>query len=207
MIALTNDSNHSVSSTVTVDAPYKQPVSVPIAKPQTPSRKVQFNECRNEYFASSTRVAEDCHQTWFTAQDYQEFRATARQAVLDHEQNSFCTILEQVFESVRSVDFVVEEEASTLLTPQLQEQLSQLFKSQEALELIGLESYVAASVKQHTCLRREQIQDVVYDIQSEYLQGLWSMEELEEELMESCLNYSQAACLFAQLLAQAQASA
>ena len=124
------------------------------------------------------------------------------------KKNSVSKILEEIYKAVCVVKFVVDD-ATTVLSHEYQRKLTQLFKKSpfDNLHLIGLEYYVAASVMKDAVQRREDVQDVVCAIQSECGRGLLSKDEVDEELRECCLNYSQTACLFAQLLAKAQMAA
>jgi hypothetical protein len=94
------------------------------------------------------------------------------------------------------------------LTPELEQKLVQLFKSSDSsLACHGVEYKVAFPVKKDAANRRENLQDGVREIQTERDCGLWSEEEVDEELRDSCLDFSQTACLFPQLLAKAQLAA
>ena len=84
MILTIDDSDRSVNSSITVNdgAPTKQPIASIALKPQSPSRKVVcFNECRNEYYPNADRVAEECHETWYTAAEYDQIIHRLRQVV------------------------------------------------------------------------------------------------------------------------------
>mmetsp|Transcript_13457 Transcript_13457/g.17547 ORF Transcript_13457/g.17547 Transcript_13457/m.17547 type:complete len:215 (+) Transcript_13457:102-746(+) len=210
---LANDSNHS---TIAVDTSTKQSSNILVSLPESQSRscKVRFDECQNEYFANDQRTGEECRTTWYHSEDYQQLRSNARELVLKANDRCSMTLgvdLKEIYEHVCHVDFLLED-ASEILTPALEKKITEIFiksseSSTEMLDLIGLESYVAAGIKKSCAQKREQIQDAVYDIQCEFEHGLWTKNEVEDELRESCLNFSQAACLFAQLLAKAQQAA
>eukprot|EP00523_Entomoneis_sp_CCMP467_P006255 CAMPEP_0168730644 /NCGR_PEP_ID=MMETSP0724-20121128/6836_1 /TAXON_ID=265536 /ORGANISM="Amphiprora sp., Strain CCMP467" /LENGTH=206 /DNA_ID=CAMNT_0008777587 /DNA_START=340 /DNA_END=957 /DNA_ORIENTATION=- len=202
---LSNDSEHS-SVTVGDNAPMKEVTALPTSscEPQSPSTstkdcsRVTFDECRNDYFNNDQWDKEDCRSSWYQVQDYKVFREETRNQVLKRKSCKAAQVLRRIYKIVAGVNFVVEVEPLWLLSPKLKDQLLQLFQSPEYLEVIGLEAHIAR-VKTCTLERRENILDTVYDIQSEYLQGHWKRSEVEEELMESCLNFTQAGCLFAQL--------
>ncbi|KAL7558341.1 hypothetical protein ACA910_000141 [Epithemia clementina (nom. ined.)] len=70
--------------------------------------------------------------------------------------------------------------------------------------LIGLEFWMNSALSQELFQRRETLQEIVSDIQAEYHAGCWSDAQVRVELRDSCRSVSQAFCLLAQLLAQAQ---
>jgi hypothetical protein len=209
MIPTIDDSTHSVASTFTVEVPIKECVSLS-SKAQSPSRKVRFNECRNQYFASTERAAEDCRETWYTAKDYKQFRSNVRRVSNgenDDAKYSFSNAMEEIYEAVCAVDFIIDD-ATDLFTPELERKLVQLFKSSDnCLDFLGLEYKIVVPVRKDRKNRRENLQDVVREIQTECDCGLWSEEEVDNELRDSCLKFSQTACLFSQLLAKAQLAA
>jgi hypothetical protein len=129
-----DDSTHSASSTFAVDdVLIKQPISQ-IAKAQFPPRKVRFNECRNQCFANAERAAEDCQDTWFTGEDYKQFRSNVRHVFFNDESDdakySFSNTLIEIYEVVRAVDFIIED-ATSLLTPELEQKLTQFFQASD----------------------------------------------------------------------------
>jgi hypothetical protein len=203
MIPTIDDSTHSVASTFTVEVPIKEYISLS-SKAQSPSRKVRFNERRNQHFASSERAAEDCQKNWYTSKDYKQFRSNVRRVVSN---DKFSNAIEEIYEAACAVDFICDD-ATDLLTPELEQKLVQLFKSSDnSLDFLGVEHKDAVLVKKDAANRRVNLQDVVREIQTEFDCGLWGEEEVDEELRDSCLNFSQIACLFPQLLAKAQLAA
>lgn len=176
-------------------------------------RSVRINEDANEYYDNHMRCVEDCSETWFDRSDYEEFRASRRSVIQqalndqkwgeDPAKLSFFHTLRTLYMATRSVDYILNN-VHDALTSKQQAQIQQLYSQDQYLELIGLEYQVCVDMKKDAHAQRDEIQDVVYDIQVETLKGLWSEVEAQTELRDSCLNFSQAAGLFAQLLAQAQ---
>ena len=207
---LTNDSQHSVSSTFSVEQQQQEPKNQcsPLHL-NRPRSVVSFDEDSNEYFSSDARAAEDCHETWFTDEDYSQFRSHTRriivEAVSDNEMLPFCKVLYNLYDSSRQVDFVLSNAADALTLDQ-EDDIQCLYDDEKYLNLIGLELRVATAIRKDALQRRKAVQDAVYDIQSECDRGLWSEQDAQEELRESCLHYTQTMNLFAQLLAKAQSS-
>lgn len=178
----------------------------------TVEKSVRFNECQNQYFANSVRCEEECPESWYEKVDYTLFKEEAREIVLDlMEDTDLIHLLEDIYRVCSQVDFVLED-ASDLIqnkdTSRLLKKLSKVYSSssrEHDLHLHGLEYHVACSIKQVCNERNDKIQDTVQDIQVEQEHGLWTPGELEEEMRDSCLLFSQPSCLFAQLLAIAMA--
>jgi hypothetical protein len=213
MIALiaTNDSQHS---TVSAQEPLKQSLSpVGSATCQSPNTKrVHVNESANVAFSNTQRCAEDCHETWYARQDYKDFRAECKDIIFsvsmiedESDQDSFSGILKALFEAVSDINVVFEDASS--IAHGLEQKLAALYTVAGEMDLIGLEFNIAGFIQSESKQRRIALQEVVAEIQGEHDQGLWSDAEVAQEYCESCCNYSQACCLFAQLLAKAQLKA
>jgi hypothetical protein len=211
---LTNHSDHS--ATFKTDDSIKQPIS-PIVRRRSLSscRRVSFNERRNKFYTNTNKITvEELHVTWYTNEEYLQFRSgvrklvgnTLKEAENDYSRKVFLNVLEELYKAVGSVDFVLHD-AMVILTPAQKHNLYQLFNSNENLNLIGLDYHISESLKKDAVQRREEIQDVVCTIQSEYDSGIWNEVQVVDELRDSCLNFSQAACLFAQMVAKAQLAA
>eukprot|EP00527_Entomoneis_sp_CCMP2396_P003635 CAMPEP_0198154672 /NCGR_PEP_ID=MMETSP1443-20131203/68727_1 /TAXON_ID=186043 /ORGANISM="Entomoneis sp., Strain CCMP2396" /LENGTH=292 /DNA_ID=CAMNT_0043821369 /DNA_START=76 /DNA_END=954 /DNA_ORIENTATION=- len=107
-------------------------------------------------------------------------------------------------EATSNVDYILTN-VSEALTEAQEKQISHLYSCDECrIDLIGLEHHVVDAIKKDARVHREAIQDAVYEIQLEHNKGLWSDMEAQDELRESCINFTQASGLFAQLLAKAQ---
>mmetsp|Transcript_16759 Transcript_16759/g.21859 ORF Transcript_16759/g.21859 Transcript_16759/m.21859 type:complete len:216 (+) Transcript_16759:257-904(+) len=214
MIITNSESCHS---TIVVDSraiKISLSVTQPQKSPAKAQRKVRFNECRNEYFANSQITVEDDNEcsttTWYAPADYQKFGSNARHIVLDAlevkdgRSSLFVSTLEHIYDQVCQLDYILED-VHEILSSELEQQTNKLFLDNNT-DLIGLEICVASAIEKSCQQRRGHIQDAVCDIQSEFDHGLWEVDEVDEELRNSCLNFSQPACLFAQLLAKGQAS-
>ncbi|KAL7560984.1 hypothetical protein ACA910_006389 [Epithemia clementina (nom. ined.)] len=119
-------------------------------------------------------------------------------------QGQFSHTLQSLFDLVSKVDFVVED-PSSIVSPEMQQMLSQLYtKGDDSFDLIGLEMHAESRLRRTAKEHREYIQEVVYDVQKEYQEGLLDEEQVHFELRNSCLNYSQAFALLAQIKASAQ---
>lgn len=173
---------------------------------------MRFDDIRNKSFVDSDRVADDWHETWYTKNDYNRMRKdvldaaqqlrTRNRGMKQRQEYSFFDILEAL--SKLSGDFAVED-ASSIQNAETRKVLSQLYaRGQNPVDVVGLESYLdirlLGAVKEH----RACIHDVVNELQEERRAGILSDEESLSELRESCLHYSQAFGLLAQLLATAQ---
>ena len=210
-----DDSVHSTGSTIRTTAASSKSFGSSSTRTIPNKKRVRFDERYNQSFANHDRYAEDCHETWYDQDDYDDMRAYNRMLVArlqrqeePQDKNDAIEILRSTLHLVKSIRHVVDD-ATTILTPVVSKQLATLYTgSDAALELIGLELHVDKRLKQEARIRREAIQDVVYDIQTEHDRGLFlNNEELQCELRDCCLNYSQALGLFAQLQALAQLAA
>mmetsp|Transcript_13923 Transcript_13923/g.30429 ORF Transcript_13923/g.30429 Transcript_13923/m.30429 type:complete len:202 (-) Transcript_13923:183-788(-) len=194
---ISNDSTHS--ATFAVDAPLKQAAHVEVQQ----KRSVAFDEDNNQYYDNTSRCAEDCAATWFTSADYREFRQTYREQTNQAAASSNFKAIRDLYLTCTTVNFILED-ASELGHAAAKVQAAA--QSMTSFDLIGMESNLCAAVKKDMRKKRESIQDVVFDIQLECDRGLWeNVEEMQTELYESCINYTQACGLFAQLIAQMQA--
>ena len=166
---------------------------------------VQFNERQNEYFDDTVRSAEDCREQWYTKKDFRGFRRYTKKLVARAQSETtedFSKVLTEVFDLVLDVNYVLRD-ARDLLTPSLTRKLKTLYHDRR--NLTGLEYHVCEAIQETIEQKRQDMQEAVQEILVEQKQGLWeSREEMEKEMRDSCLNFSQSAGLFAQLLAQAQ---
>lgn len=205
--------NESEDSTLAVQDMIKQPISLFCMQPQSPSAKrlVRFDESSNLIVENRERYAEDCHETWYSESDYLNFRkssvyiierARAIESDNEHEAVSFSSILQVVHEAVDTVDFVLDD-ASPIMSG-IEEMLAVLYTKFGHCSMIGLEPYIVQFLRKETRRRREAIQEAVAEIQEESRSGLWGDANMDREFYESCRNYSQASCLFAQLIARAR---
>lgn len=182
-------------------------------KTRRTSRKVRFNERRNERIASD-KTDEDVDASWYTDKDFKRFRVNARRAIAEArkgaeqslKKNMFIIILEDLYEAVSAVNFVLHD-ASKILTEEQQHNLSNLFQDSDNVDILGLEFHLVQKIKVMAEQTRDDVQEVVADIQDEYKRGLWTSDQVSQELRDSCLNFSQSSVLFSQLLAKAQLGA
>ena len=218
---LTSDSNGC--STVSAEVPRQMKHSVVELDVSTTSfqqrkrtKRVHFNERRNQSYTNEQRVAEDCHETWYSDDDYFMMRSETRdcierlrrmdQEIDDDQDYTLSDILRAMLDMVCSITQVVDD-ARCLLNDETERVFSLLYSSNNnCIDLIGNELYLQSRWRSESKARRDSILDVVYDIQNEYTAGILTEDKIEEELRESCLYYSQAMVLLAQLQAQAQLS-
>ena len=184
---------------------------------------IRVDETQNSYHDDKVKYAEDCHQTWYNDEDYDRFLANHRAIILkaqkiiqQHQASvtpdySFSELLDSLVQFSAGIDYSVDE-ASTLLSSYGKQQLTMLYKKgyeeeeeDERMDWIGLEFYLSHYAARESRRRRAGIQEAVCDIQKQCRNGLWkTFDASEEELKESCYAFSQAFCLFAQYIAQAQ---
>ena len=220
----------------------------------TPRHKeVRFSERRNKHYRDLVRHSlHDCQGTWYTLANYTamvtEFRQTLDHAVrrerrrrsarrrcpTQQEDNPermdpsscaalFSETLERLLNVITPIDYVLEN-ASILMTPEIETYLSTLYQSTTKRHtaassssskdkvddtLVGLEFYFPLGILRRECKKRRTLmQLVVQDIQREHRQGLWPNDsEYDQELHDSCRNYSQTFTLFAQFLGHAHEAA
>ena len=198
---LDNTSNHSKCSTLDVDLPHKQSVS------NCRRRRLQINERRNEYFSDSTRAAEDCHETWYQAEDYDIFRAHAatRSAQLKETCRAYHKLARTLFAVLCDVDFVCNDcSLLQVWTSEVEQVLREFWH--EHPDRIGWDDFLVPGLRTDFYERTKVIQDVVAEVQDEHAKGIWTQEEAENELRDCCLNYSQALVLFSQMMARSQSN-
>lgn len=175
------------------------------------TKLVRFNEQLNQSYRNEQIVAEECHRTWYSGEDYNAMRAETRASIerlrrMDKKNkgNKLSDILGGMLDLVCSVRYVVED-AKLILTDEKEKLFNHLYASDEnCIDLIGLEVYLQSRLRREYKVRRECIQDVVHDIQNEYAEGILTKYDVDQELQDSCLNFTQAMVLMAQLQAQAQ---
>uniref|UniRef100_A0A7S2Y368 Uncharacterized protein n=1 Tax=Entomoneis paludosa TaxID=265537 RepID=A0A7S2Y368_9STRA len=209
MIALTfpSDSTHS---TIAVDQAVKQPLHVTAAA--APRRTVCFDEDSNEYFDNTAQTAEDCHETWYSRDDFHQFRLDNQETIhvsMDDQNDAasphaeFYTVLQQVFSATRKAKNC--RTATEVLSIELTSQLNKLYTSDFAMNMIGMEAQVLFNIKRTLRQQRMGWQDEVYDIQMNYEFADYDMKEtMTQEMADASLVYTQSGVWFAQLLAQAQ---
>mmetsp|Transcript_12246 Transcript_12246/g.16018 ORF Transcript_12246/g.16018 Transcript_12246/m.16018 type:complete len:216 (-) Transcript_12246:80-727(-) len=206
-----DNSNHSTFAVAHATVNKPQPLHL-----DKKSRAIAFDEDANEYFDNTMRCFEDCAETWFEKKDYNNFRVNRRETIQKalNEQKckeqtsvsnaSFSKVIRALYTATSSVAYVLND-VSQALSDKQKEQISQLYGNDESLlELIGLEYQVVVEIKKEAQTKREDLQDVVYDVQLEHKRGMWNDVEVQDELRDSCLNFTQSSGLFAQLLALAQ---
>ncbi|KAL7564673.1 hypothetical protein ACA910_021230 [Epithemia clementina (nom. ined.)] len=216
VLLLSNDSEHSTCSTFTVHQEIHKPLHQQECfqtKLSRKSKRVQFDESLNQSFANVEQVAEDCRQSWYTKQDFNSMRTEMQNTIQQLRkkdkkmQGQVSQPLQALLDLVSSINHVVEDPTS-IVSAEMQQRLSQLFThGEDSFDLIGLEMHIESRLRRTAKEHREYIQEVVYDIQKEQLAGLLSDDEVHFELRDSCLNYSQAFVLLAQIMASAQLSA
>lgn len=197
----------SERSTLTVeDTIIKQHIS-PAGSKLRVKKRVRFDENSNWKVDNFRQSAEDCRETWYSPWDYLSFRASthemlqsARAAGDENGGETFSRLLVTIYGACAHVNFVLED--ATGIVDGLEEELVDLYQGQ--CHWIGLESLLARVLKHDSRRRRCAIRNTVLEIQNEYRRGLWSPDNVGQELWESCRNYSQTSCLFAQLVARAQ---
>ncbi|KAL7559791.1 hypothetical protein ACA910_019791 [Epithemia clementina (nom. ined.)] len=172
-------------------------------------KRVRIDESQNQQHVIHKRAFADMRETWYTNEEYELMRSRFYKAILDfkkrsshQDEMSYSNILRALFELVASVEYIVDDPKS-ILNDDIQRKLALLYTQEEmSIELIGLESYVVSRVRREARERRDAVQEVVFDVQNEYNAGLLDDDDFSNELRDSCLNFSQACGLFAQLQAQ-----
>lgn len=211
MIPTNDNSNHSDNSTVTVGEWNKRPIH--LTKTEL-SHRVRFGEDLNEYFDNTLLCAEDFQGAWYDEDDYNKFRDDVRESVetwRTEKNNKDCLsaikAIRALYAEASKVDYILNEVSNPITSKHIKK-LSKLISNDKGMgDAVGLEKKLVASIKADLYERRCAVQDVVHDIQSEKCHGLWDDDEMQAEIRESCLNYSQCSLLFSQLLASAQEGA
>mmetsp|Transcript_14680 Transcript_14680/g.30295 ORF Transcript_14680/g.30295 Transcript_14680/m.30295 type:complete len:244 (-) Transcript_14680:48-779(-) len=194
-------------------------------KDQKLKKQVSFDLDENEYICnhqkqSSQHETKDPFDTWYTYEEMQQFRsdsqAIIQQALQEQEDkkkpprqraNLYAFLLE-LYRLARQEDHMLVNAMDLLASNKRQvRQLQKLYhtKDERILELMGLETQIVLTLKKDVKFVRQSVQTVVADIQEECQKGLWSphSKALAQEFRDSCLNYTQAPGLWAQLMAQA----
>ena len=195
-------------------------------------KRVRFSLNQNVYHEDKVRTSlNECRSTWFTDQEYKTIACEARLIKLEYQmklfnllrareqgqednENSpaivyFSAVLSDLLRLSSTINFVVDD-VSRLLTPQIEEKLRLLYVERSdkgdnyRFDWVGLECFILDSLRSESKSRYESIQEVVSDIEAEYNFNLWTTAEMEDELRDSCRNFSQAHGLMAQLIARAR---
>eukprot|EP00527_Entomoneis_sp_CCMP2396_P008139 CAMPEP_0198138112 /NCGR_PEP_ID=MMETSP1443-20131203/1535_1 /TAXON_ID=186043 /ORGANISM="Entomoneis sp., Strain CCMP2396" /LENGTH=216 /DNA_ID=CAMNT_0043799755 /DNA_START=82 /DNA_END=732 /DNA_ORIENTATION=+ len=177
-------------------------------------RKVNFVESSNEYHSNRDiqlqGEGDESTSTWYSDAEYDNFRRTRRsqlkQISKEAMNDSFSDLFEAVYDKAQEVADGEGDVADIFSSDQMQ-QLSHIFKRTEHLDLIGLERYVTPFGKLEAINRKKSMHYVVEDIQDEVDHELWTVDEMGDELRESCANLSQTDCIVARIMAKAKAKA
>ena len=204
---LLDDSVHISTYDVADQKAVEEPLHIRL---NSRSRSVRFVEDENEYFDDSfPRTERECAICWYTNDDTEVFKASL-QALLRKAQNedkkknlNMMKVIKSYYTQCSSLDYEVED-VDEILSAEDVAILASLFRSSRRSAFLGLEFYFVPSLKKEAQKKREKLQDTVLDVQLEHEQGILSDSEYLEELRDSCMVYSQASCLFAQILAKAQ---
>ena len=220
-LLLANSSTHSLGSTRSIDcSPTKDDdklyVAIPlIRKSLSDCRCVRFNECLNEYF---DHTGETNASMWYSSLEYDAFRKESKDyARRKASESETAQAFQKAYESIQSIDYLaIDEEfesenahnADLLIQECLQniheaaqrEQRDQASDPSTILSsLTGVETRLGEDMTVDALRRRFSLYQVVPEIQSEV--DLWARDEWEEEMVDSCINYSQTAILYARLIA------
>lgn len=184
-------------------------------------RSVRFDEGMNQehqYYSSEQESSgsdiADGHfsDLWYQDSDFCRFKQENEEIIKrvlqeekwNEESWSFYKTLRVLYSISSEIEYELDDAFAVMCPKQqlLLKQLSHLHhkNANAAPDTIGLEKCFVPCIKKDLETRVEALQDVVAEIQSEYDQGFWSDAQLVAELRECCRNYSQAPCLFAQLL-------
>ena len=181
---------------------------------------VRFDEGMNQeyrYYTSGSDTAANSHHLsdddlWYQDSDFCRFKQENKEIIKrvlqeekwNEESWSFYKTLRVLYSISSEIEYELDDAFAVMCPKQqlLLKQLSHLHhkNANAAPDTIGLEKSFVPCIKKDLEKRVEALQDVVAEIQSEYDQGFWSDAQLVAELRECCRNYSQAPCLFAQLL-------
>ena len=207
------DDESSVSSTVSVENPPKAEPLSPSSSSSSlsssnTSHRVRFDESSNVLYANSLYVQEECAESWYTAEDYHDFKSAvsfmakmidrAEGGGLDNELRdplSYTGILESIYLSCCQVQSW--ERHDTALSMVQQDHLKHLFALEIGLGRLGLERRSVRTVSKDKSRRRSDLLEIVEQ------RVAWS----EDELRRRCETISLASRLFARFLAQAQSAA
>ena len=198
MILLDKSSEHSTIRVTNCFPNTKESVCPRKVKAQRPCARI--NEQLNQCYEDSERCAEDCIDTWYQPQDFARFKADRKNSLSQFNEESLQQHLFDVYQTLCKVDFVCSE-CSPLWTASQENELRKLIHEQE---VVGLEYLLVSNIRQDALDRREAIQDIVDEIQTEHTCGLWTDFEAQHELRECCATYTQVSALFSQMVAKAQ---
>ena len=210
-----NDSDTSWGSTFQADqeGPIKERPSSQDAKAK---RRVRINESFNAYHNPKRSWRKiPAEKLWWTSQEFAQIQENAflaaKKAEEEHQNNTeskrtFFYKLCKLYLLARNIKYELTD-VNKVLSDKDAKTLAKLYSADKnRLELIGLEKSVVPGIQADLVNRRQQIYQVVNDIQEEHRKGLWSDDQVPTELSESCANFSQSSLLLAQMLARAQAS-
>merc|ERR1712150_81382 len=168
------------------------------------------DEESNEYFDNNVPKV-PTSVTWYNHKDYNRFRSDTKKSILRSRQeqkegkSSFHTSVRNLFASTLLINYVVKD-SKQLLDRKPKKSLSSLYSCQRDWELIGLETRLVKAVDNKIISIYDRLQEVVNEVQKVQLeQGRWGdVNNLQQELQESCQFFTQHSVLFAQMLAIAQ---
>jgi len=181
----------------------------------TLKKSVQFSEESNEHFTIQRRTVKEHASCFYTHANIKSFKDDIRNTILmaakqfkqlnDNKKKTVSSILKDLYFCARKVDYILED-AAKLLTKKQRKQLASLFATEQNIILfLGCEYLISKpSVKDDLADQRCNLQNMVKDVQLEFLQGVYkTRDDMEQEMAESLQAETQGAALFAQFLALA----
>jgi hypothetical protein len=198
------------SSTVTEVEVYKCGPSAPPGKKQHRRPRVRFNEDANETYLTTRK--EECIDRWYSAIDYRDFKAynrylvrqISKQEQVNRSASIYNRTLLRTYEACRECTYD-DSLADSALTSTDERQLKRLM--QLSTSRVGLERSCVKAIQQDRVCRRQEIVQVVMEIQDEMAQSetLMCLDARDQYLRQACEFISRPSRMFARQLAQAQA--
>lgn len=188
-----------------------------------PSHRVTINEDCNRTFPDLLRSQDECSHTWLNDKDYHRFRKSTEALVKTivfgeimsskKDPDSYRNVLDRIYQSCCEMDDECSESSSLTWTKEEEAKLSRLFKQSDGCLRVGLEHWIAESIRQDAYKKRMDMLDLLQSQQQDSSSSLSSEDsftdtsvasDVEEEVYKSSLSLSRPSRLFAHAVARAQ---
>lgn len=196
------DDERSVASTVSTASSYST------VSDNSTSKGVRFNLSENKEYHNTQVYSDECAEQWYSALDYKRFRAhtssLAKEVAKAEARNrapfSYQRVMVRTYEVCTSAVF---EPKGSILTVDERKHMNRW--AEIAPSRLGLEKWAIKSIGQDRSVRRNEIVDVVLDMQESFVGQ--DVADCDVLIQQACERVSRPSRLFARTVADAQAVA
>jgi hypothetical protein len=193
----------------TYDSDDDRSISTALTSSSDNKKSVRFNLNENQEFANQQMCKEECSELWYSATDYKQFKAItlalAREVTQMETRNravfSYERVLNRAYDVCKSVQV---SSAASVVSPLSADDRKHMRRwAQAAPSRLGLEKWAVRALCRDRAVRRNELYDVVLDLQD----SLSGDDALDECLRRQSERLSLPSRLFARCMADAHAAA